>query len=215
MRLIRKKECSVLVWQAKLLILLICAILFYLLFFDLPRHLSKSDPVYGSYLVLDGQMPDYSIEKAIELINTLDYDTIITTGGALDAGYFLNGQKTMADLSYSTFLVLGFDSTRIHKIPGGRVYKNRTYTSALSLKNYFSKQKITTAKIDMLAIGCHASRSQYLFQKALGENFDVGVYAIPDKSYDIEKWWKSSKGARTVLSESIAYFYVRLFFKPD
>lgn len=34
-------------------------------------------------------------------------------------------------------------------------------------------------------------------------------------NYDNKKWWKTSIGVRTVMSEAIAYFYVKLFFYPD
>lgn len=36
-----------------------------------------------------------------------------------------------------------------------------------------------------------------------------GVIAVPDQSYDIDQWWKSSKGFRTVFSEIIAFSYPR------
>jgi len=49
----------------------------------------------------------------------------------------------------------------------------------------------------------------------LGDNFEVGIISVEDINYNKNKWWKSSIGVRTVMSETIAYFYVKLFFYPD
>ena len=93
--------------------------------------------------------------------------------------------------------------------------RDRTYSSGLSLKKWFLEHNIINAKVDVLAIGSHARRSQSLFQKALGDNFEVGIISVEDINYDKNKWWKASIGVRTVMSETIAYFYVKLFFYPD
>ncbi|MCG6186916.1 ElyC/SanA/YdcF family protein [Maribellus maritimus] len=176
--------------------------------------MSKSKPVYGDYLVLDGSMSDYSIERAIEYFNTNNYKLIFTTGGKLSVGYYLEEKKTLAELTRATFLELGFDSTKVIAIPGETVLRNRTYTSGLTLKSYFEEQNIKKAKVDVVSTGCHSRRSMLLFQKALGDNFEVGVFAIEDNSYELKKWWKTSRGARTVISETIAFFYSKFFFYP-
>jgi len=214
-KLVKKKECTVLTWPAKLMVLAILLLLLSLLFTQMSTYLSKNRPLNGEYLVLDGEMPDYSIEKAIEIYYKSGYKTVITTGGNLPAGHYISGKTTMAELTYATFLKLGFDTAKIVVIPGGAVIKDRTYTSGLSLKKWFFESNIISAKVDILAIGSHARRSQNLFQKALGDNYDVGIISINDINYDNKKWWKTSIGVRTVMSEAIAYLYVKLFFYPD
>jgi len=214
-KLTKKKECTVLTWPAKVLVISIVLLIFFFIFPKIPSYLSKNRPLNGDYLVLDGQMPDYSIEKAIQIYNESGYKTIITTGGKLPLGYYISGKTTMAELTYATFLILGFDSTKIVAIPGGTIIRDRTYSSGLSLKKWFFEHNITNSKVDVLAIGSHARRSQILFQKALGDNFEVGIISVEDINYDKNKWWKASIGVRTVMSETIAYFYVKLFFYPD
>lgn len=214
LRLTKKKECTVLTWPAKLLIFVAftCTILF--VFIKTPVFLSINKPVKGKYLVLDGIMPDYSIQRAIEIFNNQNYTSIVATGSKLEAGYYFSVKKTMAELTYATFVELGFDSTKIIVIPEGDILKDRTYTSALSLKKYFVKNQITSTEVDILAIGCHARRSKMLFQLALGDNYKVGVYAVPDDSFDLNHWWKTSRGVRSVIGETIAYLYAKVFFIP-
>lgn len=214
-RFLQKKECTVLTWPGRIFVFVILLLTGYLVAIPFPLYLGKSKPVGGNYLVLDGQMPDYSIVKAIDAFKNNGYDSIIVTGGKLSAGYYVAGRTTMAELTYATFVQLGFDSTRIIVLPGGDVEVDRTYTSAIAIKKYFQEKNIGKARMDVFVIGCHAGRSLLLFQKALGENYEIGVFTIPDYTYNIRKWWKSSKGARTVISEIIAFVYVKLFFHPQ
>lgn len=214
LKITKRKECTVLTWPARLIIFAVFFLISAILFFRTPIFLSKNKPVNGDYLILDGQMPDYAVKNAIDLFNNSKYKIIISTGGKLASGYYISGEKTMAELTRSVFIALNFDSTKIVAIPGGDIMKNRTYSSGLSLRTWFAEQNITLAKVDILAIGCHARRSNLLFQKALGENFQVGVINIEDKTYDIKKWWKTSKGTRTIISETIAFIYVKLLFSP-
>lgn len=214
LRLTKKKECTVLTWPAKIIIFVAFTCTFLFVLIKIPLFLSLNSPVNGKYLVLDGIMPDYSIQRAIEIFNNQNYTTVVATGSKLEAGYFFSEKSTMAELTYATFLELGFDSTKIIVLPEGDILKDRTYTSALSLKEYFEKNQITNAEVDILAIGCHARRSKMLFKLALGDNYKVGVYSVPDDSFNINEWWKTSRGVRSVIGESIAYFYAKLFFYP-
>ncbi|HSM48848.1 MAG TPA: hypothetical protein VK872_13595, partial [Draconibacterium sp.] len=62
-KLVKRKECTVLTWPAKLLFLSLFVALICLAFFRIPFFLSKNNPVNGDYLLLDGQMPDFSIKN--------------------------------------------------------------------------------------------------------------------------------------------------------
>jgi len=53
-----------------------------------------------------------------------------------------------------------------------------------------------------------------LYKKALDDSIKVGIISADNRSYDPEHWWKSSAGVRTVISEFIAYVYVKIFFHP-
>jgi len=46
-----------------------------------------------------------------------------------------------------------------------------------------------------------------VFQSVLGDKYKVGVISLDDRSYNIDAWWKNSKGARDFISESIKLSY--------
>jgi hypothetical protein len=68
--------------------------------------------------------------------------------------------------------------------------------------------------LDVHSLGPHARRSRWLYQRAFGDAVAVGVIAAVPRSYDPAAWWRSSDGARTVLSELAGWVWVRLIFDP-
>lgn len=211
-RLFRRKECTVLSWEGKLLLTTICFITFILGLKLMPVFLSISTPQNSGILVLDGQMPDFAVEKAIEIFETGNYKYIATTGGKIQTGYYTSHYKTMAEFTGATFIKLGFNQDVLKVIPGGDIKRDRTYNSALSLKSWMLETDENTKHIDVLAVGSHARRSRLLFRKAFDNEIDVGVISVKDPSYEPSQWWKSSIGSRAIISETIAYLYVLLFF---
>ncbi len=210
--LIKRKECRVLTWQGKIL-LFILLIAFVICFVKtLPLFLSVNKPIGGNILVLDGQMPDFSVKEAMHIFDSGGYDLIVTTGGKIQTGYFMTEFKTMAEFTASTFVKMGFPEEKIAVIPGGEYKRDRTYNSALSLKSWIKEENKTVTKIDVLAVGSHARRSRLLFRKAMKDEFSVGIISVEDPAYNPRKWWTTSVGTRTILSETIAYFYVLFFF---
>jgi hypothetical protein len=71
------------------------------------------------------------------------------------------------------------------------------------------------SNVNIYSFGVHARRSWLLFQKAFGDEMEIGVIAAEDRSYDPLYWWRSSRGVKAVGGEMIAYGYTRFFFHPS
>ena len=99
-------------------------------------------------------------------------------------------------------------------VPSMPVRQDRTYASALALKDWLAAHNLNPSGLNLMTLGPHARRSRLLFHKALGKGVDVGVISVASQDYDPKHWWHSSQGVRVVLSESIAYTYASLFFHP-
>lgn len=203
-------------WFSKIIITLIVLTLLVFSFKNLNRFLSQNDPVPSSLLVVEGFLPDYTLRNMMTEFYDGGYEKILITGKPIGQGYYLTGYNTSADLMRSTLIEMGMDSSLIHTISiPNTVYRDRTYATGLLLSHWLDTTNSPLKRVNVYTLGCHARRSKHLFQKAVGKNINIGIIPGEDRSYDQKKWWKSSKGFRTVLNESIAYLYVRLFFNAD
>jgi uncharacterized SAM-binding protein YcdF (DUF218 family) len=212
-KLFKRKECRILTWPGKLVLAFVFLFAFLLFLKFIPAFLSTSKPNKGGILVLDGQMPDFAVKKAIQIFESGDYKYIVTTGGKIQTGYFIAEYKSMAEFTAATFRKLGFEIDKLVVIPGGDIKRDRTYNSALSLKKWMIENEENSKQVDVLSVGSHARRSRLLFKKAFDNEKNIGIISIEDPAYNPRKWWESSVGARVVISEALAYFYVLMFFK--
>jgi hypothetical protein len=176
--------------------------------------LAPTKPVGGDILVVEGWLPDYALGKAKERFQQGGYQLLVTTGGEISVGYHLSEYKTWAELAASTLKNLNFPEDKIMTAPLHKNFKkDRTYHSILALQRRLYEEGFNEASIDMVSLGVHARRSWFLYEKVFS-SVNVGVVAISPNEYDASRWWLSSEGVRTVISESSAYLYARFIFSP-
>jgi hypothetical protein len=159
-------------------------------------------------------MPDYCMQIARNEFNSGNYRLLVTTGEPVIYGYYLADYKNHAQIAAATLLKMGFDSTQVIAVPGNGVEKDRTYASAIALRQWLSNSGMNVQAVNLLSLGPHARRSRLIFQKALEDQTKVGVIAAENLSYDENNWWRTSNGVRTVLAETIALIYAKFFFYP-
>ncbi len=207
-KLLKKKECYRITWLSLLVIALVIFLSFRFFRERIYDYLSPNEPITTKVLVIEGWMDDFAIEEAYTIYQENDYEIIITTGGPLDIGYLATHFITSADLAKTTLIELGMDSTKIFSVPRKHVLKKRTYESALALKKWMNTKHPDMNSFNLVSLGTHSKRSWVLFQKALPDK-KIGIIALRDQRFDPEKWWKTSKGSRTVITETIGYFYIQ------
>ena len=122
--------------------------------------------------------------------------------------------KNYAELAATILEQLGLDKNMMVVIPAPPVIKDRTYASAVAMKNWLTASPRPIKAVNLVTLGAHARRSRLLFEQALGPGITVGIIALEDPRYDHRHWWRSSLGVRTTLGEIIAYGYARFFFRP-
>ena len=97
-------------------------------------------------------------------------------------------------------------------VPSRTMARDRTYGSAVALRQWFAKHDVRVRSINVMTEDVHARRTRLLFQKAFRGKIRVGIIAAPDPDYDANHWWRSSEGFRRVVGETIAYLYARALF---
>lgn len=165
----------------------------------------------ADFLVVEGWLPDYALEKAMQEFKKGSYRKLITTGLPLARGSYLSEYKTFAEVAAATLLALGFERDRLVAVPGPEALKDRTYTSAVAFREWLSPSNSDVKSINLYSFGPHSRRSWMLFKQALSPQIQVGVIAGEPLDYNPEVWWQFSEGVRTVISEAIAYVYARFF----
>ncbi len=182
---------------------------FVLLFLLLQTNafLSLNRPVKSDVLVVEGWLPDYALEESMEIFKRENYKKIVTTGGPLGVGSYLIEYRDLAHLSQATLLALGMKENEVVAVPAPDVHRDRTFHSALAVKQWMLKNDMQIKKMNLVSLGPHTRRSTNLFQKVFEGEVEIGSIAIESRDYDSDRWFASSEGVRSTIDEAIAYLY--------
>ena len=211
-----RRKSWTLTWSGWVVLLVTLIIYIVVICNNLYSFLSVQAPLpQADVLVVEGWLPDYGVEAAIAEFEKNSYQKIITTGLPLSLGFYLAEYKTFAELSAASFQALGFNSEQLVAVPGPKVRKDRTYYSAIALRDWLSNSELEVNSINLFSFGPHTRRSLLLFKKALEPTVKVGAIAVDPLEYDPENWWQSSEGVRSIISETIAYTYARFLWKRE
>ena len=172
--------------------------------------------VNANVLVVEGWIHEYAIRAAVKEFQSNHYQRVFTTGGPVGgSGGYINDFYTSASVGADLLKKWGIPGERLQMVPSRVMDRDRTYGSAVALRNWFRDHNMAVSGIDVVTQDLHARRTRLLFQKALGDQVAVGVIAIPNPDYDAKHWWRYSEGVKEVLSETASYVYARLLFYPS
>lgn len=206
-RLIQRKEQWTLTVAGWIVTLISIVVLLAIAIANIYPFLSVNQPIAADVLVVEGWMPDYAIEDAIAEFKTGDYRQVITTGTPLSKGYYLAEYKNFANLTAATFIALGLNPDRIISVPTSYVKKDRTYASAVALREWLLNSDLNIKSLNLFSLGPHTRRSWLIFKTVLAPEYKVGSLAAKPQEYDAKNWWQYSEGVRIVIGEAIAYIY--------
>lgn len=179
------------------------------------RFLSANAPVGADVLVIEAWVPDYVLKDGLELAAARNCRLVLLTGGTVKGEPNPEPGDTYPRMAEQRIRRFGGNMDRIRMVEAITPTRDRTYASAVAVREWMIREKVDVSKIDLLTMGAHARRSRLLFEKALGPDVEVGILSIPDREYDAAHWWLYSEGVKEVLSEGAAYFYARFLFYPD
>ncbi|NLE02752.1 MAG: YdcF family protein [Fibrobacter sp.] len=211
--LFKKKECIVPTSVGWLFVAVCVSIPAVLIFYNIHDFLSENRPVQAEFLVVEGWIPDYGLIQVKQVFEKNKYRGIITTGGPLEVGSYLKEYHSYAEVAASTLNKLGIPDSLIVALPAGFVRKDRTWQSALAFRQWFESTKKENDKFDLVSLGAHSRRSAFVFKKVLRtHSIKIGVISLENMEYHPQKWWCSSAGVKTVITELVSYLYTRVFF---
>ena len=215
--LVRKERWG-LSWRGWLIVFAGVLLAFSLFLFRIYPFLAVTHRVDTNVLVVEGWIHEYAIRAALKEIQNNHYQRVFTTGGPVEgAGGYINDYNTAASVGADLLRKNGLSNESLQMVPSRVMDRDRTYGSAVALRNWFREHNMPVRSINVVTEDVHARRTCLLFQKALGHNVAVGVIAVPNPDYDPRHWWRYSEGVKDVFAESVAYIYARLlfFYPPD
>ncbi len=212
--LLHRRQCIVPTWRGWLLLLLVVGVAGMIVLRGVYGFLAINDPLPGGILVVEGWSSDYVLEGAVDEYRKGDYERICLTGGPIEFGNAMREHKTYAEYAKAVCLKLGVPAEALHAVPAPGVERDRSYASALALRQWLRDHGAVDSKLNIAGNGAHSRRTRLVYEKALGSGVRIGISNIEEKNFDPKAWWKTSEGFRIVLDETIAYTYARLFFSP-
>lgn len=178
--------------------------------------LAVSEPITAPVLAMEGWIHPSGARATIAVFEASPHRFVVTTGGPKPSDHGLPGDgDTWADSGAYWLRAAGLDPKLIRIAPSHVGTRDRTFFSAVALREWLASNTPEVDAVDVVTEGVHARRTRFLFEKALGPRFRVGIIATGNTQYDPTKWWRNSEGVREVLGETIAYLYARFFFHPQ
>jgi hypothetical protein len=199
-------------WLALIFIFLAGAIFLTL---TVQPFLAKTRRADTNILVVEGWVHEYASRAAAAEFQSGHYEKIFATGGPIvGTDGATNDFNTSASVGAELLEKSGVAEDSIQAVPSHVAGRDRTYNSALALRDWLYARHFSIRSMNVLTEDVHARRTQLLFQKAFGRGVVVGIISVPDPDYDARRWWRYSEGVREILGESIAYVYAKIFFYP-
>lgn len=214
--LLNRKQRWSLSWRGRVILASLLLLLGVLIFKGVYPFLAITHRVDANILVVEGWINEHAIRAAVKEFQTNHYQRVFTTGGPVEGtGGYINDFCTSASVGVDLLRKNGLANGSVQMVPSRVMDRDRTYGSAIALRNWFRDQNMAVSGIDVVTEDLHARRTRLLFQKALGDKVAVGVIAIPNPDYDAKHWWSYSEGVKHIVSEAAAYIYARFLFHPS
>lgn len=177
--------------------------------------LAPNDPAPGaSVLVVEGWLESRELDQAAEAFRKGRYQRMITTGGPSEKWPELSKTTSYADLAAGYLAKQGLGDIAITAVPAPTSKQDRTFLSAVKLRDWAQKEDFALVVLDVFSDGSHARRSRMLYQMALGPKVKVGILSADPAQYDEERWWQTSAGVKAVLGETISVIWTICCFYP-
>ncbi len=147
--------------------------------FNIQKFLAPTERVETSILVVEGWVHPFAIRAAVREFRERPYDQTYATGGpVVGTGGYVNDWDTSASVGAEALVKAGLPAGVVQMVPSRVSGRDRTYSSALALREYFLTNGLAVKSFNVLTEDVHARRTWMLFQKAFGADVKVGVIAV-------------------------------------
>jgi len=197
-------------WGLVIILLILTATVLFA-FKNIAFYLAVNKPVAARYLIVEGWLGEPALLEAIQVFNSGAYELLITTGGP-DTRRVNPEYNSFAEKSAAFIAESGFDTHKLIIIPTPASAQDRTYLSAVMVRDWFESQAISPS-ITLFSGDVHARRTHLLYQMAFNDD-TIGIISASPNDFDLQSWWQTSAGAKSVLTESAGLVWTWCCFYP-
>jgi len=176
--------------------------------------LAPNEPVGRGLLVVEGWVNDHALEESARLWQAGGYTRLVTTGGPVEHYASLLPFANYAEQAAAILRTLGVPNRDLAVVPAPASARDRTFTSAVALREWIARSGIDAQALDIVSEGPHARRTWQLYRMAFGDGVAIGIRSVASGLYPPTAWWRSSAGTKDVLTEAIAWAWVACLFHP-
>jgi len=197
-------------WLALLLVVLVAAVFS-------GRHayrlLAVNEPVGATLLVVEGWMEPGELAQVATKVRAGWYKQILTSGGPIYDPWHTDGPETFAERA-AVFLRGLLPGVSIIAVPAPDAPSDRTYTSALAVREWVAASGMQIDSVDVFSWGPHARRSRDLYRLAFGPAVRIGVFAAEPTFQNFDSWYLTSYATEELLKEVVGVVWVKCCFWP-
>lgn len=177
---------------------------------QLYSFLAPREPVEARLLVVEGWMPADELAQAIVVYRDGRYAQVVTTGGPIEGEFERGYGGTYAARARDYLVANGVASDVVVAVPAPAASRQRSYLNAETVHEWAARSGAVVDALDVFSSGPHSRRSWILYSAAFGPRVRVGIIPAVPSTYDTQDWWRTSAGAKDVLSEAIAWLWTKL-----
>ena len=209
------KERWGLSWRGWLVVFLVASLVTGFVLLEIHPFLAVTHRVDSRVLVVEGWVHEYATIEAVQEFDNGHYQRVYTTGGPVEGlPAYVNDYETSASVGAELLKKYGIPDNLIQMVPSHVNNRDRTYSSAIALRDWLHQHNMSVQKFNVLTEDAHARRTWLLFQEAFGKDVQVGIISVPNPGYDASHWWRYSEGVRDIIGEGLAYIYAKFLFWP-
>jgi hypothetical protein len=210
--MMQRKEKWALSWRGRFAVLAALILLGYGFISWVHGFLAVTERVDTEYLVVEGWVPNYGLEESIAEFKSKPYKKMFTVGADPLTGTNIEPGDSTAYEAFKRLKWLGMNPDLMQPVPAHIKYRNRTFESAVALRNWAETNNVPLKSFNLVTVGPHARRSRLLFEEAFKGQATVGIISVQNREYDPKRWWKYSEGVKELIGEGVGYVYARFFF---
>ena len=211
--LFRRRNLLVPTLTGWLTILLAFGLVALYLFRGIAGFLTVYQPTDAEYLVIEGWMSKDELDQSLDYFNSADYRLAIIVGGPI-TNDFHGIDSNVAERATGYLRDQGLSQDQSVVIATPYSAQDRTFLNAVMTRDWFARQGIELARLDVFSSHVHTRRSRDLYQLAFGDEVTVGVIPSRPHNFDPEHWWRSSASGKRVAVEFAGWLLVKCCFYP-